>query len=274
MRDELLKYLKSKLKDRFVTSLSEKDLLIWAAQNNSTGLNIIALTLTIGVKTSNPAKLSVSDLISRDETVKMFISGFNLSKMAGVDFWLLMYPSVISKDSNLRILKADKNNISNFSSDVTGSCHNFASVIQSSFGTQFQTHGTRKAVNIRTADAFHRLARESLPEEYVRIDIDGLVVDEKNIPKRMIEVKRSFIEVHKWKPWKDDLRNYQLELSLARQANIDFWTLYHKKNIHVDDNTLVGVFKIKRISPEKLEWILYDFNIYKAYKIAKVLMQS
>ncbi|GKZ16087.1 hypothetical protein HAL_39680 [Haladaptatus sp. T7] len=68
--------------------------------------------------------------------------------------------------------------------------------------------GTSKAKNKRTVGGFHDWSRANLPERFKKQDLDIVLTSDGVKPQYLIELQRSYIDLDRWAPFKDDLRNY------------------------------------------------------------------
>ena len=125
-------------------------------------------------------------------------------------FFVILYPTVGTtphffvtnpddQSSSLKLMIVEQNEMAN--------------VIQSFFNTNLSSRGTGKAVNRATSDFFHEWARENVPYEYVRVNLDGLILDKNYKPTILLETKRSFYQLNRWRPFRADARNYYLQSS-------------------------------------------------------------
>lgn len=143
------------------------------------------------------------------------------------------------------------------------------SYIQNVFGTSYSIFGTQKEVNVRS-NSFQDWGRVYLPTDYVPNDIDILTVNNKEEPTAFIEVKRSDYgkpprkkPVIDWYPFKNEWRNYLLQLITCKKTGILPIIIQHKKE-PVEDNSLVGYYLIKEIDSTKREWMDFDREIIEA----------
>jgi len=144
-------------------------------------------------------------------------------------------------------------------------------LVEDFFKTSLGNKGTAKPVNRATSDWFHDWARANLPKEYVRANIDGLIVSKRQKPSILLETKRSFYLPYSWNPWQADSRNYYLQNLLARMTDLNFWTVYHKKGVTIHDDTAVALFQISEVSLEaEHKWINYNRLNTTAFEVLKL----
>ncbi len=254
--------MSQKIGNRLISSFNHNDLLLWGARSGSI-VEPLGLTLNIGIRHEPWAK-KLSD--KRTQATIQIAS--TLSHNVGYCFFVILYPTtgnkpyflVTSPNDQLKSLepaKVKQNEVVN--------------LIQMYFNTNFRTRGTGKPVNRATSDFFHDWARENIPFEYVRVNLDGLILDNDFLPTIILETKRSFYDLDAWKPYRNDARNYYLEYILAREAGLDFWTIYHIKNKPIYDDSDVARFRIHRVWLNRWEkWINYSLLITSAEKVVKL----
>lgn len=124
-----------------------------------------------------------------------------------------------------------------------------AAEIQRLFGTEYDEMGTAKEKNKRTAGGFHDWSRESLPRSYKKQDLDIVVTSDTAEPRYIIELKRSFIERTNWTPYRDDLRNYVLQVKSADGADAIPLIVYQNKE-DITDHSEVTLFRINDVNPD------------------------
>ena len=105
---------------------------------------------------------------------------------------------------------------------------------------------TRKYLNDRTSSAYHKWQRSSLGSAITVSDIDLWKVNEQKDVEIIYELKRSYIPINRWQPYRDDYRNFQLISKLAQMANIEFDIAYNvrHKNPFRDDISTIKVFSV------------------------------
>ena len=131
--------------------------------------------------------------------------------------------------------------------------------LQEYFGTDYDRMGTSKAKNKRTAGGFHDWSRANLPERFKKQDLDIVVTSDGVEPQYLIELKRSYIGLDGWTPFKDDLRNYVLQVKSATGADAVPLIAYQNKEI-IDDDSEMTLFRIDNIDPGAggSDWISTD----------------
>lgn len=258
MSEEFLDYLSAKIGPKLISSFQHTDLLLWGARSDSS-VKLLGVTLNVGV--TNDASLDLT-VRQNKRIITCAKIAFSLSKQSGLAFFLIGYPisggTWFHVTSPLDPLNTGKPLVVRESS--------LPKTIQENFNTSFGTSGTNKAVNKSTSDWFQVWARENLPREYVRLNIDGLIVDSNNEPKILLETKRSYISVDNWEPWENDSRNYCLQDKFCKKNDLNFLTIYHIKGISVVDNSRVGLFSISNVCLESYPWIEYDKSVVAAFQ--------
>lgn len=134
-----------------------------------------------------------------------------------------------------------------------------ASRLQTYFGTDYDQMGTSKAKNKRTAGGFHDWSRANLPEQFKKQDLDIVVTSDGVKPQYLIELKRSYIDLDGWTPFKDDLRNYVLQVKSATGADTVPLIAYQNKET-INDDSKMTLFKINKVNPDASgsNWISTD----------------
>ena len=72
-------------------------------------------------------------------------------------------------------------------------------------------------------------------------------------PLALIELKRSSISPHEWKPFKDDLPNYMALYRLSEKAELPLWIIYFTKEFK-----RIALFKILSVNSSSSNWISYE----------------
>ena len=120
-----------------------------------------------------------------------------------------------------------------------------------------------KPVNRYTSSEFHDWVRGALPSRLVIQDIDAwaLPIADPNkgdfAPIALIELKRSYLTVEEWRPYRADLPNYSALLWLARAAGVPLYVVYFRKGVEIDDATLLHIFRLDGVEP----------NYYGAHRV-------
>lgn len=183
MEDEFLVFLKDKISDRLLMSFDNTDLMLWGTRDNSS-VKLLGLTLTVGVRDPKTAKNNQERLDERLGSVMKVAS--LLASRSNSTFFVILYP--ISGDSSFVV--TDPQDPQNWTKSIELREAMMPRQIESFFKTSLGNKGTAKAVNKSTADWFHDWARANLPKEYVRANIDGLMMSEKQKPSILLETKK------------------------------------------------------------------------------------
>ena len=228
--DNLLKYLHNHFNDQLAVSGETGDLLIWGERIDR-GVRLLGLSFNIPATLARRTQGHGDLLLSCG---KYIASKINLPIMH------IVYPPDLQTNA-LATLLINSQKVRRSDAERT---------IQKLFGTRQTILAPAKDVNKRTNDAVQDWARENLPRDYVRNDIDALFLSSAHEPLELIEVKRSTqIPPTRWTPFTNDARNYYIGDLLAKRAGLKFITLNHaNKDIPVDDKTIVGVHTIQRVS--------------------------
>jgi len=265
MDDEFVTYLKGKLSEGIITSFDNIDLLLWGARDQNS-VKLLGITLTVGLVNLNWIANKI--ILLENKISRIVLIASKLSQKCRIKFVVIFYslsdePFFLITDHNVnptdlrKLKRVDEKQM--------------PSVIQHLFNTEFGSHGTGKQVNKTTSDWFHEWSRANLPTEYVKANIDGLLLNEKDEPEIVLETKRSFSDASGWSPYYADARNYHFEGLLAKIAEIEFWTVYHKKGELINDSSNVALFAITDTALTGADWLKYErFNI-KAKEVLDII---
>jgi hypothetical protein len=113
-------------------------------------------------------------------------------------------------------------------------------------GLPVSNTSTAKYLNDRTSSAYHKWQRGHLGRSLTVSDIDLWNLNNDGSIKRVIELKRSFIDINRWKPYPDDYRNFQLISKTVLPCRIRFGIVYNvrHKNPFNDDISRIKVFPV------------------------------
>lgn len=114
----------------------------------------------------------------------------------------------------------------------------------SEYGLRINSMIAHKSINDRSSSPYHDWQRTHLGSSVTVADIDLIrFVDER--PKEIIELKRSYIELEKWEPYRKDYSNFVLISKLAEQLSLDFYIVYNRrtKTPFFDDVSRLKVFE-------------------------------
>jgi hypothetical protein len=227
--DNLLRYLYNHFGNRLAVSGETGDLLIWGERINN-GVRLLGLSFNI----------SRAMRTTRGHGDLLFSCGKHIASKINLPILHIIYPSDLQTNPRATLLINGQSVAKNDAQRT----------IQALFGTRQTILGTAKDVNKRTNDVFQDWARDNLPRDYVRNDIDAILLTQAYEPSKLIEVKRSTqVPPTRWTPFTNDARNYYMGNLLAQRAGLDFITLNHaNKDIPVDDETTVGIHFIDGVS--------------------------
>ena len=104
-----------------------------------------------------------------------------------------------------------------------------------------------KAVNAHTSSAFHNWQRMSLGSGISVSDLDLLRLDVAGQTIEAIELKRSYIPLNRWTPYRQDYINFVLLCSALSPSGIPLTIAYNRrtKNPIVDDPSVLSLFNFK-----------------------------
>ena len=231
--DNLLAYLKRNLPNHLLISGEQGDLLVWGERDN----NDVHL---LGISYNGQINQNGSESISYE----LLRIGKKTSDLYNIPFMHIQYPiDLDTKPDKFLVINKIKIELSDA-----------AEYIQKFLGTDGKIKGTNKEVNKSTNDAFHKWARSNLPQNYIRVDIDALLISSENMPKAILEIKRSTqVNPANWKPYVQDARNYMIQKKLAYRLKIPYVTLNHNCLFTaVEDKTLIGRHEINAVSLDPL----------------------
>lgn len=235
--DNLLRYLSGHFGDRLAVSGVSGDLLVWG-ERDFNGVKLLGLSFN--TPTTAQSTTGHGDLL--------LASGTLMAQRINLPLIRIEYPPDLDTNPNSMLI-IDGNQVKRVSAAAT---------IQALLGTRYTVAGTNKAVNRSTNDPFHIWARETLPQNYVRTDVDAILHSQKLTPALLIEVKRSPSKtVREWEPYTEDARNYYISDLLAKRAQLKFVTLNHPyTNVPVSDEKIVGLYDIQKVtlSPANIQF--------------------
>ena len=128
-------------------------------------------------------------------------------------------------------------------------------------GLPIQTNNTtQKAINDKPSSAYHNWQRMNLGNSLIVSDIDLWKVTKEGKPIRIYELKRSYIPLDKWTPFKADYNNFRLISNFCNLTNISFKIVYNRREkypVFHDDISLLKVFDVNfsRSNPILLEGV-------------------
>ena len=85
-----------------------------------------------------------------------------------------------------------------------------------------------KAINLQSSSAYHDWQRAALGGEITVSDLDLLRLGQAEAVTELIEVKRSYIELNRWRPYPQDFNNFRLLARLAEANGVPFTISYHR----------------------------------------------
>lgn len=130
-----------------------------------------------------------------------------------------------------------------------------------SFGLPVSNTHTAKYLNDATSSAFHKWQRSSLGVALTVSDIDLWRLSETGTPELVFELKRSYYDLPRWKPFTDDYRNFKLISSLCNLSGMQFKIIYNQR-IKTPFTDKIDKLKIFSIDFSKTPFITEDGIIY------------
>ena len=103
--------------------------------------------------------------------------------------------------------------------------------------------GTKKLINDASSSAFHKWQRQNLGAITVS-DLDLFRTKTSFHHAEFIELKRSYIDVESWRPFRADFPNFLLMNSVARRCGVALTIAYNvrHKNPLNDDPSVISLF--------------------------------
>ena len=98
-----------------------------------------------------------------------------------------------------------------------------------SFGLPVSNTHTAKYLNDATSSAFHKWQRSSLGVALTVSDIDLWRLSDSGQPELVFELKRSYYDLPRWRPFTDDYRNFQLISRLCNLSGMQFKIIYNQR---------------------------------------------
>ena len=102
----------------------------------------------------------------------------------------------------------------------------------------------QKSINDKSSSPYHVWQRLNMGSSVVVSDIDLLRL-ENHEPEEIIELKRSFIPLDRWRPYEKDYNNFRLLSALAQKRGLGFYIVYNyrKKTPFFDDVSYLKIFQ-------------------------------
>jgi hypothetical protein len=137
-------------------------------------------------------------------------------------------------------------------------------------GLHIKSGGCNKYLNDQTSSAYHSWQRSELGSDIIVTDIDLIRVNNNKSKKpiEFIELKRSYIEVGGWTPYRDDYPNFNLILDAIKGSDIKFTIAYNKRatNPFYDDASIMSIFSYKATnSPTFLKQVSFQEFVNRDY---------
>jgi hypothetical protein len=215
-------------------STDQEAMLVWGEKNGRHNAELLGYSLNSPVNYSsytNGEKLSMFAKIAQENNLPLLWVGKEQMKGG-----ILELGEITLRGGNL---------VTNLTEI---SLNKASDVIQDYFDTSYGVMGTDKAKNKRTAGGFHDWSRDNLPKDYTKQDLDLIVTSDGVDPTFIIELKRSYIDIYKWTPYRDDLRNYVLQVNSAEGAGAVPVIVFQNKE-SISDSTSVTLFRINDVAP-------------------------
>lgn len=110
-------------------------------------------------------------------------------------------------------------------------------------GLRMNPSQAAKAINDKSSSPYHEWQRAHMGNSVIVADIDLIRLREGS-PTEMIELKRSYIALEAWEPYKQDYKNFLLLSTLAKKRRLGFYIVYNHrtKNPFYDDVSRLKIF--------------------------------
>lgn len=260
--DQLDQYLKEKYSESYISGDEHCSLLLWGYPDSDGNVTPRMITVTVGV--SYPASTKDKAVIRRaweklwnDERSafrRLYQCGKYLSETTGFRLAIICFPKEASVDTtydNVSFLGIFSSDTRALKESVLLNGAELKKRLYSEIGIDDREIGTTKEVNRSIADFFHAWSRDYLSPKLIKLDIDGMFLfpsDKKNAGKLLLEIKRSNIPpIPKWRPYSNDLPDYQLLLAFASKIGAELWILHHDGMADCNENTIISLFIVDKV---------------------------
>lgn len=118
------------------------------------------------------------------------------------------------------------------------------------YGLKMNEMRVHKSINDKSSSPYHDWQRENMGDAVIVADVD-LIRYYAEKPQEIIELKRSFIDIERWEPYKQDYKNFILLSKLARKRKLDFFIVYnHRTKVPLfDDVSKLKIFEFDHRIP-------------------------
>lgn len=120
-----------------------------------------------------------------------------------------------------------------------------------------------KYLNDKISSSYHKWQRSALGSIKVS-DIDLIRVDQSGNPTEILELKRSYIPLDKWTPYRDDFANFNALLKICLACQIKMYIAYNlrTKTPFLDDPSNISLFSYQvQNTPKHID--IVTFNDFK-----------
>ncbi|HZJ89376.1 MAG TPA: hypothetical protein VFD05_01660 [Bacilli bacterium] len=121
-----------------------------------------------------------------------------------------------------------------------------------SFGIERSYQASKKPINSKASNSYH-LWQINSGLDIITTDIDLMRVNQDLQITEVYELKRSTLDIDKWKPYPADFNNFIMLSKLLNKAQIKFYILFnqYRKEPFVDDIKTIKLYEV--MHDEKLE---------------------
>ncbi len=240
-RDPLTPFLRDNSPERFVV-FEERRWLMAPADKEQDHSPALLMDLR---EIEGPIEEVVLDPDDRNLRVAL-----RLAEMGGLPFIVLAFPAGtrITDETDFKVFRVEDTDPFRWPEGDVRSAGAFREEFFPGGG------GARKAINVQLANEFQRWQRSTFPDSLVFHDVDALIVegtqDLVSEPKAVLEHKQSFYGPERWNQedfMSRDANNYLALVKLGEATSTIPCTVYHTKNLPVNDDTAIGVFRITNV---------------------------
>lgn len=132
------------------------------------------------------------------------------------------------------------------------------------FGPVFGTVSTKKEINDKYSNVYQEWQNKH-GGMATGSDIDLMIGTKQGKIDVIFELKRSYIRLEEWQPFKQDFHNFEVIFNLLQHTDIRFYIMYNRriKNPFFDDASKVRLFKV--VSSNPLQYI--DKGLFDTFSL-------
>lgn len=128
-----------------------------------------------------------------------------------------------------------------------------------SCGLTMNRRKAQKAINDKSSSPYHEWQRAHMGSFVAAADVD-LIRMKGGRPAEILELKRSFIPLPDWKPWRADYENFYLLSALAQRCGMRFCIVYNRrtKEPYRDDVSRLKLFSFDHTRETPCSFLGYE----------------